>query len=169
MILCFDTYYIGDKAKTISLAFTEWESFSGFEIFSEMKEGVAEYVPGEFYKRELPCILSLLSKINIDRIEAIVVDGFVYLNDIGKLGLGGYLYKELDGKIPVIGVAKTDFLSLVHYKRELLRGSSKNPLYITAIGMDLDVATQFVKSMHGDFRMPTLLKELDRLTKEKDG
>ncbi|WP_207420305.1 hypothetical protein [Desertivirga brevis] len=50
-----------------------------------------EYIPGEFYKRELPGILSLLDKINFELIQAIIIDGFVILNDEGKPGLGGYL------------------------------------------------------------------------------
>jgi deoxyribonuclease V len=67
---------------------------------------IEEYTSGEFYKRELPCILSLLGKNHFDNIEAIIVDGFVYLDDQNKLGLGGHLYERLPYKVPVIGVAK---------------------------------------------------------------
>ena len=166
MILAFDTYYFDQKAKTICLEFAEWNEDKNFKIHSEIIDNVAEYIPGEFYKRVLPCILSLLNQIDLSQVEATVVDGFVYLNDEQKYGLGGYLYEKLNERIPIIGVAKTNFASIEKNKKALFRGDSKKPLYITAIGIDLDEAFKKVESMHGEFRMPTLLKELDRLTKE---
>ncbi|WP_433778086.1 endonuclease V [Flavobacterium anhuiense] len=166
MILAFDTYYFDQKAKTVCLEFSEWNEGKNFKIHSETIDNVAEYIPGEFYKRELPCILSLLNQIDLSKVEAIVVDGFVYLNDELKYGLGGYLYEKLNKEIPIIGVAKTNFTSIEKNKKALFRGDSKKPLYITSIGIDLDEAYKKVEGMHGEFRMPTLLKELDRLTKE---
>jgi len=166
MILAFDTYYYDGKAKTVCLEFTEWNQSENFKIHTEIIENIEEYIPGEFYKRELPCIISLLNKIDLNNIEAIVVDGFVYLDDEKKHGLGGRLYEKLDSKIPIIGIAKTNFAAIEKHKRALLRGDSKKPLYITAIGIELDDAFEKVASMAGEFRFPTLLKELDRLTKE---
>ena len=166
MILAFDTYYTDNKAKTVCLSFESWANTQVFEIHTEVLEETEEYVSGEFYKRELPCILSLLKKINTEGLEAIIVDGFVFLDDNGKLGLGGHLYHYLEGKVPVIGVAKTNFATLVHNKRALTRGDSKKPLFITAAGTDLDEATTHIKNMPGAFRMPTLLKTLDTLTKD---
>ncbi|WP_433830740.1 endonuclease V [Flavobacterium anhuiense] len=166
MILAFDTYYYDQKAKTICLEFAEWNEDKNFKIHSETIDNVEEYIPGEFYKRELPCILSLLKQIDLSTIDVIVVDGFVYLDDENKYGLGGYLYEKLNKEIPIIGVAKTNFASIERNKKALFRGDSKKPLYITSIGIDLDEAYQKVASMAGEFRFPTLLKELDRLTKE---
>src|SRR3954470_22013277 len=108
MILAFDTYYKGDCAKTVCIAFHNWEDEHIAEVWTEELIGVAEYNPGEFYKRELPCIMSLYGKLPVMNVEAIVIDGFVYLDDNYKLGLGGYLHKELTEAIPVIGVAKTN-------------------------------------------------------------
>lgn len=166
MILAFDTYYFDGKAKTVCLEFTEWNQSENFKVHTEIIDNVAEYIPGEFYKRELPCILSLLNKIDLKKIEVIIVDGFVYLDDEKKYGLGGHLYEKLNQEIPIIGVAKTNFASIEKDKRSLFRGDSQKPLYVTAIGIELDDAFQNVESMAGEFRMPTLLKEMDRLTKE---
>lgn len=166
MIVAFDTYYYDGKAKTVCLEFQEWNQSTDFKIHTEIIENVAEYIPGEFYKRELPCILSLLEKIDLKKVAAIVVDGFVYLDDEKKYGLGGHLYEKLNREIPIIGVAKTNFASIEKDKRSLFRGDSQKPLYVTAIGIELDDAFQKVQSMAGEFRMPTLLKEMDRLTKE---
>ncbi|MHC0445155.1 endonuclease V [Flavobacterium sp. 3-218] len=168
MILAFDTYYFDQKAKTICLEFAEWNEDKNFKIHSETIDNVEEYIPGEFYKRELPCIISLLKQIDLSTIEVIVVDGFVYLDDENKYGLGGYLYEKLNKEIPIIGVAKTNFASIEKNKKALYRGDSKKPLYITSIGIDLDEAYKKVQSMAGEYRFPTLLKELDRLTKEEE-
>jgi exodeoxyribonuclease-5/deoxyribonuclease V len=167
MILAFDTYYYDNKAKTVALSFKNWEDAHEQNVYSEILKNVEEYSSGEFYKRELPCILSLLNKINLSEIDFIIIDGFVYLNDELKKGLGAYLYESLQQKIPIIGVAKNDFISLQKNKRLLFRGESKNPHYITAIGIDLDTAKSNIQMMHGEYRIPTLLKRLDMITKEK--
>ena len=165
MILAFDTYYYQDKAKTVCLSFEDWTKSDKFTTFEELTDSVSDYVPGEFYKREMPCILSLLQKFDMQDVEAIIIDGFVFLDDNGKLGLGGHLYKTLHEKVPVIGVAKSNFATINRNKRELYRGESKRPLYITSIGIDPDIATEKIRSMEGKYRIPTLLKELDKLTK----
>ncbi|KAF2333260.1 endonuclease V [Flavobacterium daemonense] len=166
MILAFDTYYYDNKAKTICIEFTEWNQEKDFKVHTEIIDNVSEYIPGEFYKRELPCILSLLNKIDLKEDTIIIVDGFVYLDDDKKYGLGGHLYEKLNREIPIIGVAKTNFASIEKDKKTLLRGDSKKPLFVTSIGIDLEDAFQKIESMAGEFRIPTLLKEMDRLTKE---
>ena len=167
MILAFDTYYYADKAKTVCLSFKEWTDESYSKIYSEIQHGIEEYESGEFYKRELPCIVSLLEQINLLDIEAIIIDGFVFLDDNGKLGLGGHLYEYLKGKIPIIGVAKTNFATINQHKQKVYRGNSKNPLYVTAIGLEKEEAAKHIESMSGAYRMPTLLKQLDSLTKDR--
>ena len=169
MIIAFDTYYYENKAKTIGVSFNSWEDENFQEIYSEIIEGVAEYEPGSFYKRELPCISSLLEKINLDEIDTIIVDGYVILDDNGKLGLGGHLFENLDRRIPIIGVAKTGYHSNKLNTKALLRGESKNPLYISALGIELELAYENIKSMHGKYRMPTLLQIMDSKTKETVG
>ena len=165
MILAFDTYYYNDKAKTVCIQFEKWTAASPDKIYSEILEGIEDYIPGEFYKRELPCILSLLRQIDLNEIEAIVIDGYVYLDDEMKLGLGGYLYNALLRKVPVIGVAKSNFNTLHKLKIPVLRGNSNNPLFITSIGIEVTTAAQNIRLMNGFFRMPTLLKTMDTLTK----
>ena len=167
MILAFDTYYFENKAKTVCVQFDDWESEETAVILTETIEGVAEYISGEFYKRELPCIMSLLSQIDLANITTIIVDGFVFLDDDGKKGLGAHLYDELKAKIPVIGVAKRDFATINKLRKEVYRGESKSPLFVTAIGMELDVAAQRIQHMQGDFRMPALLKQLDQETRKE--
>lgn len=167
MILAIDSYYFENKAKTVCLIFEQWNSLEIKNSFTEITSNIENYVPGEFYKRELPCIISLISKLDLTKIDFIIIDGFVYLDDNRKFGLGAYLYEKLSEKIPIIGVAKTDFISLNKNKQLLFRGKSKKPLFITSIGINIDEATEKIKMMNGEYRIPTLLKELDKQTKEK--
>jgi deoxyribonuclease V len=164
--LAFDTYYYNNQARTVGLVFDRWEDDKPLSIYTETLTGVAAYTPGEFYKRELPCILSLCKQINLQPLTTIIVDGYVFLDDSGEPGLGAYLYQALENKIPVIGVAKTNFARIEKEKQLLYRGQSRQPLYITATGTLAIQAASHILSMHGEYRIPTLLKMLDKLTKE---
>ncbi len=166
MILAFDTHYFDDKAKTVAIQFENWTDEVPHQVYSEILSDIQPYESGEFYKRELPCIVSLLKQVDLTFIDIIVVDGFVVLDDKGALGLGGYLYDALDQKIPVIGVAKNNFAKIDALKIPIQRGDSKKPLYITAKGISLQQAASYIQDMHGEFRFPTLLKEVDRLGRE---
>lgn len=166
-ILAFDTCYSGNDAKTVCLYFVNWTDVEPVKTVSEHLIIEEPYQSGSFYKRELPCILHLLNRIDLREIRLIIVDGFVVLDDNHKLGLGGYLFESLGREIPVIGVAKNDFFSLNKNKRLLFRGKSSKPLYITALGIELDSACEKIKIMNGNFRIPALLKTLDAKTKEE--
>ncbi|MFC6268824.1 endonuclease V [Frigoriflavimonas asaccharolytica] len=165
MILLFDTYYFDSKAKTVCISFEDWAKEDQYEVLEETIEGIQEYVSGEFYKRELPCILSLIKGIDLNKVTLIIIDGFVYLDDHQKKGLGAYLYENLDRKIPIIGVAKRDFFAIENLREKIYRGGSQNPLFITSIGIDLDIASKLIKDMKGEYRIPTLLKTVDHLTR----
>lgn len=168
MIYAFDTFYYEDFAKTVCIAFENWTSETESFIYSENTEISSDYESGAFYKRELPCILSLLKKIDLKEGDLIIVDGYVTLDNSGKIGLGGYLYESLNKKYPVIGIAKNGFASEDDLRKTVFRGESKTPLFLTGIGFDVEEAKTNVENMHGLYRMPTLLKKLDQLTREKD-
>ena len=166
MIFAFDVAYNDNNiAQAAGIGFHHWADEHPAEVYSEFVIGLEPYTPGEFYKRELPCIEKLLVKIERARIEAVVIDGFVYLDDNGRPGLGAYVHELLEGTIPVIGVAKTIFANNTENVREILRGESLKPLYVSSIGMDLERAALSIQNMHGNYRIPTLLKKLDQITK----
>lgn len=166
MIIAIDVHYRTEVAKIVAVQFENWADTVPNQVFIEMKTDIAEYEPGAFYKRELPCIIEVMKKVDMNAVTCIVVDGYVYLNDDDKKGLGYYVFEYFGHKIPVIGVAKTSFHQNTKNVRPILRGGSANPLYVTSIGIDLEEAAQKVQSMAGEFRMPTLLKLMDTLTKE---
>ena len=166
MILAIDVYYLDDKAKTVGILFEQFtDSIKEIKsVITDYQSNVAPYQSGQFYQRELPCILALLSQVDLNTIDTIIVDGYVHLND-GKLGLGGHLYQALDKKIPIIGVAKKSFADNSQYVIEVTRGQSNKPLYVTSLGTALTKAAQDIKSMAGKHRMPDLLTYLDQQTK----
>lgn len=166
MIYAFDTYYFGEYAKTVCIAFENWDSEKENEILTERTAIVSDYESGAFYKRELPCILSLLKQITLNSDDLIIVDGFVTLDNNGKIGLGGYLYEALNGFVPVIGIAKNNFSAPDDQRRSVYRGDSKTPLFVTAKGADVDEVKIRVEEMAGNFRIPKLLKKLDQLTRD---
>ena len=49
---------------------------------------------------------------------------------------------------------------------EVLRGQSRRPLFVSAVGMDLAEACARVGEMHGKFRVPWAMSEVDRLARE---
>jgi deoxyribonuclease V len=166
MIVAIDVHYKENTAKAVGALIQSWGDAAAFQHIIRYIGSVEEYEPGAFYKRELPCIMDVLSQIDLSGVSYIVVDGFVVLDDLDKPGLGAYVYESLHPKIPVIGVAKSNFHQNLKNVIPVLRGESNNPLYVTAVGVDLQQAAGFVKSMHGEFRLPTVLKEMDRITKE---
>lgn len=166
MIIAVDVYYEENKAKSVGVIFQRWEDSKPLEVIMTYTETPHEYETGFFYKRELPCIQELLKHTDMNQIHTIVVDGYVYLNNENKPGLGHYVYTNFSGKIPVIGVAKNAFHDNEAFAKKIYRGNSSKPLYITSVGMELDVAAGHILSMYGEYRFPHLLKLLDKQTKE---
>ena len=166
MILALDVHYRENLAKSVGILFN-WQDSVPKEIVCEYIYEVEEYIPGQFYKRELPCLLKIIEKIDISILDAIIVDGHIYVDNNFEYGLGGKLYEVLDKKIPIIGVAKTPFFKNKETIRELYRGESKTPLYISSIGLNMDIVIDCIKNMYGKSRMPYILRCLDKITKDK--
>ena len=165
MILAVDVDYRQDRAVAAGVLFNAWNATTAVQEIRIDCQITNGYVPGEFYRRELPCILKLFGKLD-KHVDIIVIDGFVYLGEERRPGLGMHLYERLNGKVAVIGVAKSAFKDTPASTR-LLRGGSQRPLYVTAIGMAEDAARQGIQQMHGKDRLPTLLKLVDRLCRER--
>ncbi|MBI1306956.1 MAG: endonuclease V [Bacteroidetes bacterium] len=165
MILAIDVHY-RNLAKTVAISFKDWESEEILDIKESLTAYDSEYIPGEFYKRELPCIEEILTHFNLRDVELIIIDGYVTLNDEGKPGLGGHLFQKLNSKIPVIGVAKKNYNEAGTNQISITRGNSRAPLFITSLGINLNEAALLIKNMKGDYRIPDLLKLADQKSKE---
>jgi deoxyribonuclease V len=163
-----DVFYREQSAKAVCILFNDWTSTGIFSTHRSMVREVAAYEPGAFYKRKLPCILNVLQQVNLSLVDAVVVDGYVYLDEAGKKGLGAHLYEALQRKLPVIGVAKTAFHQNGRQVVSVYRGQSSRPLFVTAAGMNIQEAAAAIQSMAGAYRLPDLLQRLDRMTKEEN-
>lgn len=117
---------------------------------------------GQLYLRELPSLLAVLRDLPALP-TTVLVDGYVWTNPDGNPGLGAHLYSALNEVTPVIGVAKRRHLGA--QALAILRGSSNSPPFVSAAGMDVALAASLVLNMHGPFRIPTLLKRVDRLSR----
>jgi deoxyribonuclease V len=164
MIAAVDVYYRGNTAKVAAVLF-QWGGEAVNKEFSKKIFVDSEYVPGKFYMRELPCILSILKFIEMAEVNTLIVDGYVFIDNSFSYGLGAHLWEALDKKIPVIGVAKKKYYNNENTVVEIKRGESKNPLYISSAGIENTVAADYILKMKGSFRIPGILKYLDSLTK----
>src|SRR5262249_15524362 len=156
-----DVAYRATDAIAACVLFHDWMDAHGVEERLEHIDKIEPYESGQFYRRELPCLLAVLNPVS-EPLEAVVVDGYVWLRDEQTPGLGAHLWEALGKTVPVIGVAKTRFVSAA-VALPVTRGNSRRPLYVTAAGIDPTVAVQHIASMHGPFRIPTLLKRVDQL------
>ena len=108
-LACVDVAYQDDEAFAACLLFDQWTDASGAQSLVAHIAAVAPYEPGQFYRRELPCLLAALERSPWP-LEMVVIDGYVWLGSEQRPGLGAHLYEALESEIPVIGVAKTAFI-----------------------------------------------------------
>jgi len=158
-----DVQYNGNKNAIVAcIGFKNWNDKKVSYAKTHFIENIEPYEAGFFYKRELPCLVEALA--GLDNIDCIIVDGYVWLKEVTHAGLGLHLYNTLEKKVPVIGVAKTVF-SGTPLVCEILRGESKKPLFISSVDIELEEAKEYLLQMHGKYRIPTFLKEVDALAR----
>lgn len=162
--LAVDVHYKDEYAIAAGVVFDNWTDRAPRSCHVSFVDDVSEYLPGQFYKRELPCILQLLKEHRLSP-EYILIDAYVYLDGYSIPGLGKYLYDALEHQVKIIGVAKNPFKS-ISPEFEVYRGGSERPLYVTCAGEELSVCKKRVQSMSGCYRYPTLLKRVDQLSKQ---
>ncbi|HMY21762.1 MAG TPA: endonuclease V [Polyangium sp.] len=158
-----DVDYRPTIAVAVAVVAKTWDAPSAMETRIARIADVKPYRPGAFFERELPCILQVVSMLQSD-IRTIVIDGYVDLDEHGRPGLGAHLHSHFQNTKAVVGVAKTAFHG-ADFAAHVLRGSSRKPLFVTARGIQRDVAAAFVRRMHGSHRLPTLIKEVDTLAR----
>jgi len=161
--ICLDVDYGADSVVAACVGFVEWpDAAASFETTRRFEGAPNAYESGQFYRREMPYLVELVRALPAAP-ALIVIDGFVWL-DGARPGLGAHLSHALADCCPIIGVAKRPFAGAAH-ATPLLRGASQDPLFISAIGVELDRAVQHVASMHGPHRVPTLLRRVDQLSR----
>jgi deoxyribonuclease V len=161
VIASLDVGYRRDEGRAACVLFREWaDALPMAELVRELA-GVAAYRSGEFFRRELPCLLALLHEVEPVP-SVLIVDGYVWLGP-GRAGLGARLHVALGEGPAVVGVAKTPFDGAPC--EAITRGRSRTPLFVSAAGMPVAEAARRIVSMHGPFRLPTMLRLADRLSR----
>jgi len=177
MILALDSYYKDDICNTSLVLFENEKSSEPIYTDTLYTKVTSDYIPGEFYKRELPGIKKILTKFIEEHFDwwenthIIITDSFVTLKNNGDewKGLGGYLKEYLKSigydKI-IYGVAKTNFCDCDKISEVIYRGKSKTPLYVQSSALDNIDARLMIQNMHGEYRIPTMLKLVDQLSRK---
>lgn len=160
MIACLDVNYSDTVAYAAAVTFHNWSDANAAEEKIIHVHNVEPYKSGQFFRRELPCLIKILQ--TLPPMKTVIIDGYVWLDGVSKLGLGAFLYQALNEQIAVVGVAKTK-LHGADQAYKVLRGNSIRPLFVTAAGIQPELAAEHVRSMHGKYRIPTLLARVDYL------
>ena len=88
MIACVDVDYRDVGAVAACVCFQSWsDATSTSETVVQIRD-VAPYQSGQFYRRELPCLLAVLKSLS-ELPQVIVIDGYVWLGD-RQPGLGAW-------------------------------------------------------------------------------
>lgn len=165
MLACVDVSYGEGQALAACLGFRSWPDAVEACAAQARIAPVEPYEPGAFFKRELPCVLSVLHALATP-LEVVVIDGYVWLSADERPGLGAHLFDALDRRVVVVGVAKTAFKGS-SFALPVLRGRSLRPVFVTAAGVSPQTAADWIRAMHGEHRIPTLLKKVDRLSRSE--
>lgn len=166
--LILDVYYqnITDNKTIAKAAGIRFGGIDKHHVFNEYKIDICDVKPyqsGQFYQREMPCLLALIEQIN-EPFDVIIIDGYVYLDGVVQAGLGKHLYDNLSAKKPIVGIAKTHFYGMSQ-DFAVYRGVSKHPLYVTCIDFDINIAKELVQYLQGCYRMPDVVTMVDKLTR----
>lgn len=161
-----DVHYAGAGARAACVLAESWDAAAPVSTFVHEIADVEPYQPGAFYRRELPCLLAVLS-LAPALPDTVVVDGYVWLPPGHRPGLGAHLYEALGRQAAVVGIAKSAFAGVESSPAVMavLRGASRNPLFVTAAGLAPEIAAQRVRNMAGEHRIPDLVRLADRLSR----
>lgn len=155
-----DVQYQDPGARAACVVADAWDASTPAREWTCVVPQVAPYEPGAFFQRELPCLLEVLRRA--PPLEAVVIDGYVWLDAQGTKGLGAHLHDAL--RVPVLGLAKTAYRGS-SFARAVPRPGSVKPLFLTCVGLSESEAVARVSRLHGSFRLPTLVKRVDALAR----
>lgn len=183
LMVAFDVAYAADAAYGVAVGFRDWSDATPLFIehvrrpyaLGEFED--IRYIPGEFWRRELPILQMLIERTQkYSGFRIYLVDAYAWLDPFGRRALGAILWQEvMKRQGVVIGVAKNEYkvADNLGYKvfphtecERVQRCGSKKPLFVTAAGADPRVAAKAIQNMHGPHRHPTLIKWADTGTRD---
>lgn len=166
MKVYIDVYYYTDKntgkeyARTVAGIFETYDDTTFKDIVITRTDNIALYEPGNFYKRELPCIVDVLKECwkRGYILDTIIIDGYCHMCEDDGItyhkGLGARLNDYLHDNslpctlVPIIGIAKHPYKYLYNntyfeYNDNIIKYSEfnkdnklpKKAMYITFCNM----------------------------------
>ncbi len=117
--VALDVGYRGQGALGAAIVFDEPSTADVVEQRTVQIDVVGDYISGQFYRKELDCLLKVLDQLSAVP-QIIIIDGYVTLAEQAP-GLGLHLWAALDQQCQIIGVAKSAFRGADH-AMEVLRG-----------------------------------------------
>ncbi len=201
MKVYIDVYYYTDNktgkeyAHTVAGLFNKYSDLDFEKVIVTRTDDIEEYEPGNFYKRELPPIIDVLTDIKLHGydIDTIIVDGYVHMCEDDDVtyhkGLGARLKDYLLSKnidIPIIGIAKHPYKYMYkdtyfEYDNNIIRYEDfdksiklpKKNMYITFSleykdDVKLEIAKEIyaMKKVQKDAKFSLLFTKVDQITKE---
>ena len=165
MLVSVDVDYRPDATVAACVLFRDWGDAAEAAHFVDRGPPAEAYVPGEFYRRELPALLRVLARC-LDPLTTVIIDGYVWLGGDERPG---------PGRAPVRGArAKRarhrrgeDVVSLQPGRGAgAARRQPAAPAGHRSGGGRPGRRPRCIQRMHGPSRLPTLLKRVDRLCRE---
>ncbi|WP_009962015.1 endonuclease V [Verrucomicrobium spinosum] len=92
-IVCLDLHYTDAGATVAAVVFSSWTDAVAIKETTLTLPVAEGYEPGEFYKRELPCLLAAIQSLD-EPPALILIDGYVWVGP-SRPGLGARLYEAL--------------------------------------------------------------------------
>ena len=170
LLAALDCHYERDRVRTACMLVTDLQAQrTGRPLVRETQKS-ADYLSGQFYRRELGPLLDCLQALGEPSRypEVIFIDAHVDLGAKGP-GLGRHLFEALKERSAVIGVAKNPYnVDGRPVNVPVLRGQSSRPLFVSAAGITIERAVEIVSKLPGPHRIPTLLKMTDQLARNSD-
>lgn len=159
MIIAFKTHYYKGNSYTVGGVFQSWSSEDVYYYAVSKK-------PCEGEGHNVSSIMHCLKLVNIDSIDTIIIDGYVWQGDNEK-GLGARIHeaiKRIYGvERTVIGISDTKPNKEIPNCVEVRHGldSRDRPLYVTC--SDVECTNHYsvlVNRMNGNDRVPTVLDNI---------
>lgn len=166
MKLAVKVVWVGDHAVAAAVAFETWDAPEASKTYLTRIAEVDKPARGAPDLRDIAAVQQLLREHALAP-ELIVIDGFVHLDADGTAGPGLQLHQALGGAVAVVGVSKKAMPG-GPAQFALIREEESAPLTVTCVGIDIGAAKARLRAMHGRKRLPTLMKLVARLAKNKD-
>lgn len=164
MIIAFETYFYNGNSYTVGGVFETWADDT-IKYFVTSKQ---EYKDGEdAFSYDISCIMQCLSLVNIDNIDTIIINGFVWLSQDGKTtteGLGAKLNDAIIEKYGepknIVGIStKKHFVKIPNCYEVFRDEDNEHPLYVTCSNPDYaEHYSVLVTRMWGKYKMPTIFR-----------